>query len=491
MVSLIMKPKLLHTTPEYQPKFKRWAQQENALRAMYGREGFALFMDMRTGKSKTILDEFCQDEMDAAVKNLLVVAPAGVYRTWQTAAADHINDPTGRIHVGIWQANALAAEERAFERFMKYAGPRILLVNVEALSGVMRAREVCRTFLQSAPSTMVIDESTTLKNGKAARTKFCLQMARFAKKRRILSGLPSPQSPLDLHSQLDFLGVMQLEGYERFLARYAITEKKPYGPGGRLIDTVVGYKNLDDLQARMRPHSFRVRLAECYDLPEKMYIRRDVEMTDEQRRAYREMKEFAIAELKNAERVTATIVLTQMLRLHQILSGHAKSDDGNVVDIPENKTAEMLDILENHAGKAIIWASYDADIHKITAALHDVYGVGSVARFWGGNRATREDEEQSFKNDPACRFMVATASAGGRGRTWDIADLMIYYSNTFSLEHRMQSEERNQAVGKTTSVGVFDLVVRGSIEEKVLAALRTKMNLSDAITGDNFREWIV
>jgi SNF2 family DNA or RNA helicase len=182
--------------------------------------------------------------------------------------------------------------------------------------------------------------------------------------------------------------------------------------------------------------------------------------------------------------------MTQMLRLHQILAGHTMSDNGYLVDIPENKTAEILNILENVSGKAVIWAAYDADIKKITKALEKVYKPGSVARFWGGNAKTREAEELAFKTDPKCRFMIATAAAGGRGRTWDVADTVIYHSNTFSLEHRMQSEERTQAIGKQANVGVYDLLTRGTIEEKIVGALREKMKLSDAITGDAWREWI-
>jgi len=216
-----------------------------------------------------------------------------------------------------------------------------------------------------------------------------------------------------------------------------------------------------------------------------------VPMTDEQRTAYREMKQFAVAILEDTERVTATIVLTQMLRLHQILTGVTMSDDGNVVEVPEKRTAEMLAILENTEGKAIIWAAYDANVRRIAAALTEVYGAGSVARFWGGNEKTREAEEKAFKTDPKCRFMVATAAAGGRGRTWDVADTIIYFSNTFSLEHRVQSEERAQLVGKRETVAYFDLCTPGTVEEKIITALRHKMELSNAITGDSWREWIV
>jgi SNF2 family DNA or RNA helicase len=483
---------MLAKLPLYQPKLPRWKHQNDALAAINGADAFALFMEMRTGKTKTILDEFGQDELDGTIRQLLVVAPAGVYRTWETDAIKHLNsDMESRTMIAIWQSGPTAAQTRELKEFMAYQGPRILLVNVEALSTATGASELCQMFMESGKTTMVIDESTTIKNRKASRAKRCIKLGALAVKRRILSGLPSPQSPLDVYSQFNFLGdrLLGFRSFDQFQARYAIMGQIR-GPGGRIIHVPTGYQHLDELKQKMQPYVFRVRLAECYDLPEKMYIRRDVEMTDEQEAAYDDMVEYAVAELENAERVTATIVLTQMLRLHQILCGVTMSDDGVEVDIAENRTDELMSILENTDGKAIIWAAYDANVRRITAAIQKKYGVDSVARFWGGNADTREDEEKAFKTSPNCRFMVATAAAGGRGRTWDVADTIIYYSNTFSLEHRVQSEERAQAVGKKGSVGYYDLNCRGTVEDKIIDTLRAKKRLSDAITGDDWKRWI-
>ena len=307
--------------------------------------------------------------------------------------------------------------------------------------------------------------------------------------------MPSPQSPLDLYAQCYFLDprILGYGSFAKFQERYAITRKMPvqdrFGRN-RMIDIVAGYRDLDHLSGKIKPYAYRVRLADCYDLPPKLYLRRDIALTEEQTHAYTELVTYATAILENAERVTATMVLTQLLRLHQIVAGHTRSDTGAEVHIPENKTAELLSVLEGHRGKAIVWVAYDADVRKLTAVLTKAYGAGSVARFWGGNAADREAEEKEFLNNPKCRFMIATAASGGRGRTWSVADLMIYYQNTFSLEHRMQSEERAQAVGKQQSIAYVDLVARDTVEEKILGALRDKMDLSDAITGDKWRKWV-
>jgi Mesyanzhinovviridae DNA helicase len=483
---------MLATT--YTPKLPRWVHQNKAHDAMNGHDAFALFMEMRTGKTKVILDEFGEDVTTGEIQNLLVIAPAGVYRVWEVDAEKHLSDAMYKqVKIARWESKATPSTKRNLAAFVREKGPKILLVNVEACSTVDELKVICTLMLTAGPTTMVIDESTTIKNRIAARTKFCLRASRLAKKRRILSGLPSPQSPLDLFSQFDFLGpgILGYTSFTKFKERYAVVQQKPFGPGGRMIDVVTGYQNLQELQDRIRPYAFRVRLKDCYDLPEKMYLRRDVEMTPEQATLYNEMREYAVAQLAMTERVTATIVLVQLLRLHQILMGHTKSDDGKEVEIPENRTTELLEILDNTSGKAIIWCAYDADVRRLTKAIEAIYLHGSVARFWGGNEKTREAEEKQFKTDPKCRFMIATPAAGGRGRTWDVADTVIYYSNTFNLEHRMQSEERAQLVGKKGSVAYFDLMCPGTVEEKIVNALRSKMHLSDAITGDEWREWIV
>lgn len=488
----------------YQPKFPRWKHQDAALARSRSREAFALFMEMRTGKTKCILDEFGELDQNGEIPHLLVIAPAGVYRTWVTDAEKHLSDDLRRrARILLWDSNANFMARQQLFKDIAGKGPKILLINIEALSTVPTAQKLCAQFIKSAPTMMVIDESTTIKSLKANRTQFCLAASHHAKRRRILSGLPSPQSPLDLYTQcifldqriLGFSGMQTITDYRRgfakFQERYARMKRKPFGPGGRMINVIDGYQNLDELSDKIKPHAFRVKLAECYDLPPKLYMHRDVTMTKEQEKFYAEMKVYARAFLDKQEKVTAPIVLTQLLRFQQILAGHTRTDNGNIVSIPENKTNELLAALEGHSGKAVIWVAFDYNVRHLTDVLRKEYGPSSVARFWGANADERENEEKLFLNDSKCRFMIATAASGGRGRTWPVADLVVYYSNTFSLEHRLQSEERTQAVGKVNNVTYLDLLCRGTVEEKILHALRNKIRLSDAVTGDQWRQWVV
>jgi hypothetical protein len=173
-------------------------------------------------------------------------------------------------------------------------------------------------------------------------------------------------------------------------------------------------------------------------------------------------------------------------------------------ELPESRTEAVLEILRDYGGKAIVWCSYGHDVVKVSEAIAEEFDeevtgrpwregtpMRTVARFWGGNTRTREEEELRFRTDPECRFMVATPDAGGKGRTWDMADLAIYFSNRDSLELRDQSEMRTAGRDKTRGVDNVDLVVRGTVDEKILHALRSKIDMAATINGDTWREWVV
>ena len=478
----------------YKSAKEPWAHQRKALAKMRPREAFALFMSMRTGKTKTLLDDFGEREASNEVDDLLVIAPAGVYHTWLEAIQDHVGEALKkRLKVFLWSAGDGVEKKKELGRFLKASSPRILLLNIESLSRVGRAKKLAADFVGARRTMVAIDESTGIKSPSAKRAKFVAQvLGPLAEYRRILSGLPSPRSPLDIFQQFFFLDpkIIGYNNFATFRARYAIIKKMDFG--GRWPAPIVeGYRDIDELQKIIEPYTFRATLEDCYEVPNKMYQFRDVEMTDDQRRFYDSLKHKATFEFSKDIHVTTTAVITQILRLHQILLGHVTDEEGITREIPENRTSELVKLLEEHDGKAIIWASYDYNIRKISERLEKEFGEGTVARFWGGNKNTREDEEKRFLHDPKCLFMVATPAAGGRGRTWTVANLIVYYSCTNDLEHRSQSEERAQAVGKKDPVLYIDMRVPGTVEEKIIKGLRKKIDLAAQITGDGWRSWLI
>lgn len=483
---------------KYLPQRKPDENQAKALKKMRGKKAFALLMAMRMRKSKVLVDDFGEMELAGEVKDLMVIAPGGVYRTWvEILRGDLSLDLKERITVHVWQSGSGAALERDRKNFLKTKdGPRALIINIEAFSRPGEARQFAIDYLKQRKNVVGIDESTRIKN-KSKRTDFIIkQLKKLATYRRILSGLVAPRAPLDLFYQFDFLDSKILGWNSWYAFRAHVAYMKVEWFGGRSVQLIDksqgnnGYKPeaIRELQKLTAPHSirfeFRPKVATAY-------YKREVTMTDEQAKAYREMKEHATTMLANEAHVTATVVIAQIMKLHQILCGHVKDEEGNEHFIPENKTSELLELLDDYDGKAIIWCSYDIDVRKVTKALLEEYGEGSVARFWGGNTKTRDAEEKVFKTDPKCRFMVATPDSGGMGRTWDMADLAVYYSSKDNLEHRDQSEQRTMGRDKMRGVEVIDLICSGTVEEKILEALRNKINMATAINGDTWREWVL
>ena len=297
---------------------------------------------------------------------------------------------------------------------------------------------------------------------------------------------------MDLFSQCKFLEEKSLgfNSYYAFQARYANIQQRTMGH--RSFQHITGYRRLDELSEKLDRFSNRVLKVDCLDLPPKVYIRRDVELTPEQEKLYRQMKKLALAKLDSGELATTTSVLTQIMRLQQICCGHLMPDDGEIQLGKNNRLKELLDVAEELQGKAIIWATYTHDIQQIAETLRDRFGPDSVATYYG---ATPQDERQEIVNDfqdPAhpLRFFVGQPKTGGYGITLTAATTVIYYSNSYDLEIRLQSEDRAHRIGQTNKVTYIDLVSPGTIDEKILRALRDKVDIAGQVLNEDTRGWL-
>lgn len=514
----------------YVPALPARPHQSEALYEIYNRprfpsheDVFALLMEMGTGKSKVIVDEWGERAYYRELSDLLIIAPAGCYRNWDRDVGE---DELSEMHKHLdrdfyekcvirpWRSGGGKQHLELLRALMRVRGrPRVLVVNVEALSSVERARIACQEFIDSSEHGVMIavDESTVIANGRSNRSREIelLGTRRPGTVRRILTGLVAPNSPMNIWSQYNFLDprIIGFRSFVNFKRRYAITEelaiggltdkqaraegiKRPPNP-----HPIVAYRNIEELHEKIAPYSFRVLKDDCLGLPPKDYLPiRYIEMTDEQRRIYFEMKEFATARLEAEQYVTATMVLTHRLRLSQILCGFTKDDDGVMREFPELRTKALMDILTETSGKVIIWTHHDYSVRKISAALREKYGPASVAQFWGGNRSTRLQDESRFKTDPRCRFNVSTPSAGGMGNTWVVAGLAVFYDNSDDLRHRMQAEDRNHRDGLLTAAGsaaYMDIACEGTLDVRKIKNLRKKMDLAAMITADPHRDWLI
>ena len=481
---------------KYKSKTTAMKHQRDALKAMNGSQAFALLMEMGTGKTKVILDEF-QDDVEAGrIDDLLVLAPAGSYRNWFKSPGGELDvhlDPKFRkvlVDVG-WRVGGGKAKREQLEHMLSYEGPRALFVNIEALSTVEKVQDMVVDFVTERRCTVVVDESTRIKNHKAKRTKFVQRVGMLAAKRRILTGMVAPRSPMDLYSQFEFLDwrILGFKSYFAFRNRYAIMERKSFG--GRKFDQIVGFRNIEELQSKISGHSFRVLKQDCLDLEPKVYTIREVEQSAQQKKMYEELRLWATTGVGRDSFVTTTSVISLIMRLQQINCGHVVDEEGVMHDVEEYRTDALLDVLEEHQGKAVIWVPWQRSIEKVAVRLRKEYGDESVAMFWGGNRGTRASDEARFLQDPKCRFMLATQGAGGVGNNWVVADLVVYYANNYDLEMRSQSEDRCHRKGQINRVTYVDLVCPGSVDTRILESLRKKIDMTTMISGEMYREWLV
>ena len=472
----------------YKFKSKPFAHQSKALEMSWDKEVFAYFMEMGTGKSKVLIDNIAMLYNAGKINGALIIAPKGVYKNWfDSEIPNHLPDYVEK-KVGLWKTKPNDKDLKPL--FDTGAELHILIMNVEAFStknGLMFAQK----FLSCHKAIIGIDESTTIKNPKAIRTKSILNLASKVKYRRILTGSPVTKSPLDLFSQCYFLSPFLLghESFWSFKTRYAVT--KQVNVQGRMIQLVVSYKNLGELSDKIKPFSYRVLKDDCLDLPPKTYTKRIIELTDEQKRVYKTMKEKAIAFL-NGKMVSTATVITQLMRLHQITCGHFKSDDGTIQKIKSNRISQLMEILEEVEGKAVIWAHYRYDIEAIVEAISKEYGENSVVTYYGDT--STEDRQLAIKkiqdpNSPV-RFIVGTPQTGGYGITLTGASTMIYYSNGYDLEKRQQSEARIDRIGQEKPMTYIDIIAEGTVDDKIVQSLRKKVNIATEIMGEELKDWI-
>jgi SNF2 family DNA or RNA helicase len=475
----------------YKFKTKPYAHQITALEKSWNKIAYGYFMEMGTGKSKVLVDNIAMLYDAGKINGALIIAPKGVYRNWYSSEipihlASHIQHK-----MVLWTASTSKTKDKEYQQlFESDYDLHILVMNVEAFS-TKKGIDFASKFLRTHKTIMAVDESTTIKTPSAKRTKAIVDLGTKAHYRRILTGSPVTKSPLDLYTQCAFLheDLLGFSSFYAFRNRYAHMIDRNFG--GRRVQIVGSYQRLDELADILNKFSYRVLKEDCLDLPEKIYIKREIELTDEQEKAYATMKSAALASIKG-KLATAPHVLTQMMRLHQITCGHLKTDEGDITELKSNRLDELMDVLEEVEGKAIIWANYIYDIEHIVTEIKKKYGDDSVVQYYGAIASDQRQTNIEKFQDPKSnyRFFVGNPQTGGYGITLTCANTVIYYSNGYDLEKRLQSEDRAHRIGQKKSVTYVDLIAAKTIDEKIVKALRAKINIASTIMGEELKDWI-
>ena len=487
----------------------RYQHQETANEHLWNNDVFALIMEQGTGKSRPILDDWVRRVYAGLAQDLVIFAPKGCYLNWIIGNEDNPSEidrwlPGGFVFTAApWISGANTKQTLALARLLHATVPRILVMNIEALNlPKSPARKYLLEFLAKRKVIGVVDESTTIAHESAKRTKYLLfEVAHRFVTRRILSGLVAPESAMDLYTQYHYLDprIIGLPSFITFMRRYAEIEMVDYRPMHlrdsnrfKLVPKILSYKNLDELNQKIMAKSYRVTKDEVLDLPPKIYKFWDVELDEDQRKIYRQMRDIATAQLKEGLYSTASMKLDQLGKLQHILCGHVRNEDGTLTDIPETRTDAIIEILHGHAGKAIIWCPWPQALRKIRDRLCEEFGEDSTVGYWGETKLEdRVIARDRIMNDDACRFIVSNQSVGKFGNTWTSCNLVIYYANSFDNEDRQQSEDRAHRIGQTKSVTYIDLRAKGTIDEKLIHVLRKKINMASTLVGDEFRTWLI
>jgi len=471
---------------KYNFKTTPFEHQRKALELSWNKDTYGLFMEMGTGKTKVAIDNIGilkeQNKIDIAI----ILAPKSVYLNWENEINTHLSNEVPRS-IFAWQRDKKPIDDDIADGKLG-----IYLVNVEALShksGVKFVKEILSRYLNSM---FIVDESTTIKNQGAMRTKSILKIAPLSKYRRVLTGSPITKSPLDLYTQCAFLSpdLLGFTSYYTFRARYAVMDQIRVG-SDRYILAPKYYTNLDELELKLKTFSYRVRKDDCLDLPEKIRQTRTIDLTDKQQKTYNELKQRALAVIED-DAVSFNNKLTELLRLHQVTCGFVKQDSGLMHEFDKcPKMEELMGIIEETDGKVIIWANYVYNIEKIMKTLEDKYGKNSTVAIYGAvSTEDRQDAVKRFQEDPQCRFFVGNPSTGGFGLTLTAASYVVYFSNNFNLEIRQQSEDRAHRIGQKRNVTYIDIVAQKTVDQHILRALQMKLKISAKTLGENVRAWL-
>ena len=459
-------------------------------------EHHACFWEMGTGKTfaNLLVAEWLY--LNDRVTTLLVTAPNGVHLEWADQAAEHL---TVGHQCLAWSSYELKDQRRGREQMLKASGNlKIVTLNVDALAGLTAKGTVFVARLLKAERVLwVMDESYVIKNPKAGRTKAIHKLAPYARYRRVLSGAPILERPFDVWAQAQFLQQGLLgASYFRFTRRYAEWQRVHFGQ--RSFLQVKEYQHLDELRERLLEFSTFVKKKDCLDLPEKTYREVPVELTPAQWRAYNELRDLMATWLADGTEVTAKNQMDRLHKFHGVTMGYLKveEDHGRALykQLETNRPRVLLNVLEEIGDeKVIIWCNHVAALKDVAKQLVVRYGGSSTALYYGAiDEETRHKLRKEFQEGHELRYLVINQSVGARGLNLTAASKVIYYANSYKLEERVQSEDRCHRIGQTEHVEYIDLVARGTTDERVLKALKRKVDVANEVLGGHLRleQWV-
>lgn len=434
---------------------------------------WALFMEAGTGKTlvsiRTAEYWFTNQDIDAVI----VICPKSLIGTW----ADGELAKHSEVQYSTYKWDPSKIDKEKFVKCLKDKNKLFYFIMNHDGFVSEKLAPFLNTIIKHCKFGIIYDESTAIKNIKADRTQLAISLARRAEFRRILTGTPIVQSPLDVFSQTEFLGPSMLgfKNFYGFKTRYAIIKRKTFGP--RSFDVVEGYRDLDDLRRKLdRFSSFR-KLEDCVDMPEQVFKPVEIELTKEQIHAYTELKEKALLYIEENE-ITAVNALAMLTRLQQIVAGQLKTPDGNYVSIKNNRLTALKELVEGTTDKLIVWSTFVNTSIDICKLLQ-----GNVLTFTSNTNPEQRNDVLNAWRKGSAQVLLLNPQSAGHGLTLNEAKQSVFYNGFFNLEWRLQALRRNYRIGQDSRTVVNDFITRGTVEEKAYAALNAKEDIAKKVTS--------
>ena len=469
-------------------KIKPWAHQLTAIERAKDLRDFAFFCEPGTGKScmliNTLRHKFNVEKM---ILKTLILCPPVVISNWANEWKMHSSLDSKLI------VQLTGSQVQRLKTFQSSNPRSVFISNYE----ITTMQDLFEEIKDWGPEVIVADESHRIKNYASQRAKRCIELAKDARHRYILTGSPILNSPSDIFSQFKFLdgGATLGSNFFAFRARYFRDEncgmpRHKYFPK---------WVPMDDTPAQINyliePLCAKAKKSECLDLPPLVKTTIKVPLGPGQKEAYESMKKEFIA-FVNGNACTAMLAIVKALRLQQIASGYMPTVD----QTGESFTARfkgnprimaLRELLEEHTphSKVIVWASWAENYKDIRAVFEDM-DLPYVELTGETPASKRTANVDAFNNDPSIRCLLGHPGSGGIGVNLISSNVAIYYSRTFSLEHAIQSEARNFRGGSEIheSIQHIDLVAEGTIDEFIQTKLAEKVEIGEKILGNLTQE---
>lgn len=418
-----------------------------------------LFLEMGLGKTKIVIDVVSYHHVMGKINKILYVCPNSV--------TENVKDEfTLHTHIKLETCILSGHKQKRIKGLQSDAN--VFIINYEGIKSLEKELTAAKF------DCIICDESTRIKNPQAQCSKALHKLGRSAAYRYILTGTPITQSAIDIYSQYKFLEPSIFgPSYYAFRNRYSVL-------GGYLNKQIIGYRHLEELEKKLFQTAIRFTKTECLDLPAKVYEVKQFDLSKEERTMYNDIKEKIFIELEG-QQVSAPLIITKLMKLTQICSGFLKTDSGEDKYFESSKLKLLKETLEDVLPKkVIIWCNFTANIQAISKTLRDMR-VKHVT-FSGKTKAEdRGSVIQEFQKDPDCQVFIGQIQTGGLGINLTAASYVIYYTNTYSLANRLQSEDRAHRIGQENKVTYIDLVARKTVEKSIQKALSKKLDLATSI----------